>query len=55
MQSPLMNSEDFALTDKDVGDVARKLSMIWNMYDFFTLYAEVDEWGWNGAHEDPTE
>ncbi|MBP6880809.1 isoleucine--tRNA ligase [Candidatus Saccharibacteria bacterium] len=54
MQSPLMNSEDFALTDKDVGDVARKLSMIWNMYDFFTLYAEVDEWGWNGAHEDPT-
>lgn len=54
MQSPLMNSEDFALTNKDVGDVARKLSMIWNMYDFFTLYAEVDEWGWNGAHEDPT-
>jgi len=54
MQSPLMNSEDFALTDKDVGDVARKLSMIWNMYDFFTLYAEVDNWEWNGKHEDPT-
>lgn len=28
---------DFALHDKDVGDVARKLSMIWNMYDFFTM------------------
>jgi isoleucyl-tRNA synthetase len=55
MQSPLMNSEDFALTDKDVGDIARKLSMIWNMYDFFTLYAEVDEWEWNGKHEDLTD
>jgi isoleucyl-tRNA synthetase len=30
--------------DKDVRDVARKLSMIWNMYDFFTMYAEVDGW-----------
>ena len=42
--SPLLNGEDFALHDKDVGDVARKLSMIWNMYDFFTMYAEVDGW-----------
>ena len=41
--SPLLNGEDFALQDKDVGDVARKLSMIWNMYDFFTMYAEVDD------------
>lgn len=43
LSSPLLNGEDFALHDKDVGDVARKLSMIWNMYDFFTMYAEVDE------------
>lgn len=42
--SPLLNGEDFSLQDKDVGDVARKLSMIWNMYDFFTMYAEVDGW-----------
>lgn len=42
--SPLLNGEDFALQDKDVGDVARKLSMAWNMYDFFTMYAEVDGW-----------
>jgi isoleucyl-tRNA synthetase len=42
--SPLLNGEDFALQDKEVGDVARKLGMIWNMYDFFTLYAEVDGW-----------
>ncbi len=42
--SPLLNGEDFNLLDKDVGDVARKLSMVWNMYDFFTMYAEVDGW-----------
>lgn len=43
LSSPLLSGEDFSLQDKDVGDVARKLSMIWNMYDFFTMYAEVDE------------
>lgn len=53
--SPLLNGEDFSLQDKEVGDVARKLSMIWNMYDFFTMYAEVDGWEWVGRHEDPTE
>ncbi|MCL2037927.1 class I tRNA ligase family protein [Candidatus Saccharibacteria bacterium] len=42
--SPLLSGEDFSLQDKDVSDVARKLSMIWNMYDFFTMYAEVDGW-----------
>ena len=44
LSSPLLNGEDFAFQDKEVGDVARKLSMIWNMYDFFTMYAEVDGW-----------
>ncbi len=53
--SPLLNGEDFALQDKEVGDIARKLGMIWNMYDFFTMYAEVDGWEWDGKHEDPTE
>ena len=43
MSSPVMAGEDFALLDKDVSDVARKLSMIWNTYDFFTMYAEVDK------------
>ncbi len=43
LSSPLLNGEDFALQDKEVGDVARKLSMVWNMYDFFTMYAEVDD------------
>ncbi len=51
--SPLLNGEDFSLQDKDVGDVARKLSMAWNMYDFFTMYAEVDDWEYDGTFEDP--
>ena len=42
--SPVLNAEDFAVQDKDVADISRKLSMIWNMYDFFTLYADVDSW-----------
>ena len=53
LSSPLLNGEDFALQDKEVGDVARKLSMIWNMYDFFTMYAEVDGWEYNGKLQDP--
>lgn len=53
LSSPLLNGEDFALQDKEVGDVARKLSMIWNMYDFFTLYAEADKWEWNAELTDP--
>lgn len=53
LSSPLLNGEDFALHDKDVGDVARKLSMIWNMYDFFTMYAEVDGWEFDGTLQDP--
>jgi len=54
LQSPVMSGEDFVLQDKEVGDVARKLSMIWNMYDFFTMYAEVDKWEWTGDMSDPT-
>ena len=53
LSSPLLNGEDFALHDKDVGDVARKLAMIWNMYDFFTMYAEVDGWEFDGELIDP--
>ena len=53
LSSPLLNGEDFALHDKEVGDVARKLGMIWNMYDFFTMYAEVDGWEYDGNFTDP--
>ena len=55
LSSPLLSGEDFTLLDKDVGDVARKLTMLWNMYDFFTMYAEVDGWEWNGSTEDPSD
>lgn len=53
--SPVMNAEDFSLQDKDVGNTARKLGMIWNMYDFFTMYAEVDGWEYKGELQDPLE
>ena len=48
LSSPVLAGEDFSLIDKDVSDVARKLSMIWNVYDFFTMYAEVD--GFDSEH-----
>ena len=44
LSSPVLAGEDFALIDKDVSDVARKLSMIWNVYDFFAMYANIDGW-----------
>ena len=43
LSSPVTAGEDFALLDKDVSDVARKLSMVWNTFDFFCMYAEVDK------------
>ena len=42
LSSPVLSGEDFSLLDKDVSDVNRKLAMIWNVYDFFTTYAEID-------------
>lgn len=42
LSSPVLSGEDFALLDKDVSDVNRKLAMIWNVYDFFTTYAESE-------------
>ncbi|MEO6761460.1 MAG: isoleucine--tRNA ligase [Candidatus Saccharimonadales bacterium] len=54
MSSTLMNGEDSSLQDKEVQDVQRKLAMIWNMYDFFTMYAAVDGWDWDGNLDDPS-
>ncbi|HSX04982.1 MAG TPA: isoleucine--tRNA ligase [Candidatus Saccharimonadales bacterium] len=54
MSSPLMSGEDFSLIDKDVQDVQRKLAMIWNMYDFFTMYAAVDGWEWQPGNAEPS-
>ena len=44
LSSPVLSGEDFALLDKDVSDINRKLAMIWNVYDFFTTYAELEDW-----------
>lgn len=54
INSPVLAGEDMTLSDKDVADSARKLSMVWNMYDFFTLYADVDGWEWDGSLADPS-
>ncbi|KKP80344.1 MAG: hypothetical protein A2271_04690 [Candidatus Moranbacteria bacterium RIFOXYA12_FULL_35_19] len=42
--SPLLNGEDFILTDKDVSDIQRKLGTLWQSYSFFVMYANVDKW-----------
>ena len=42
LSSPVMSGEDFAMLDKDVSDVNRKLAMVWNVYDFFTTYAAIE-------------
>lgn len=52
--STVLNGEDYSLLDKGVATTGRKLSMVWNMYDFFTMYAEVDGWEWDGTLDDPT-
>ncbi|GAC1388297.1 MAG: isoleucine--tRNA ligase [Candidatus Saccharimonadales bacterium] len=54
LSSPALAGEDFVVSDKDVADIARKLNMIWNMFDFFTLYANVDGWEWDGKIQDPS-
>lgn len=54
LSSPLLNGEDFSLQDKDVADMSRKLAMVWNMFDFFTMYAAVDGWEWDGWLADPS-
>ncbi len=54
LSSPLVKGENFVLDDKDVADVNRKLNMVWNVYDFFTTYASVDKWQFDGKLDDPS-
>lgn len=54
LASPVVAGEDVLLKDKEIADTQRKLAMVWNMYDFFTLYADVDDWEWNGKSDDPS-
>jgi isoleucyl-tRNA synthetase len=44
LSAPVMHGEDFALVDKDVADMQRRLATLRNTLDFFLLYAEADNW-----------
>ena len=51
VNSPLLNGEDFALINKDVSDIQRKLATLWNSYGFFVMYANVDKWSLEDVKE----
>lgn len=53
LSSPVVLGEDINLDDKDVVQVGRKLSMLYNVLDFFTMYASVDNWQANTAVPKP--
>lgn len=42
--SPVVVGENINLDDKDVVNVERKLTMFYNVLDFFLMYAAVDGW-----------
>lgn len=44
LTSPVVVGEDMNLDDKDVVTMERKLTMLYNVLDFFLLYADVDGW-----------
>ncbi len=44
MTSPVVVGEDINLDDKDILTTERKLTMLYNVLDFFLMYAEVDGW-----------
>ncbi|MDQ5943360.1 MAG: isoleucyl-tRNA synthetase [Patescibacteria group bacterium] len=54
LTSPVVLGEDINLSDKDVLAVGRKLSMFYNVVDFFLMYAEVDEWEADTSIPKPT-
>ncbi len=44
LTSPVVLGEDINLSDRDVLGAERKLSMAYNVLDFFLTYASVDNW-----------
>ncbi|MEO5627858.1 MAG: isoleucine--tRNA ligase [Candidatus Saccharimonadales bacterium] len=44
LTSPVVVGEDINLDDKDVATMERKLTMMYNVLDFFLMYASVDGW-----------
>lgn len=53
LTSPVVLGEDINLDNKDVAAVGRKLSMVYNVLDFFLMYAEVDKWESNSQVPNP--
>lgn len=53
LTSPVVLGEDINLSDKDVLGTERKLSMIYNVLDFFLMYAEVDGWEADSSVPEP--
>lgn len=54
LTSPVVLGEDINLSDKDVASVGRKLSMVYNVLDFFLMYAQVDKWEADNEVPSPT-
>lgn len=54
LTSPVVLGEDINLSDREVQSSERKLSMIYNVLDFFLMYAEVDKWTSNSDTPRPT-
>ena len=53
LTSPVVVGEDMNLSDKDVLNTERKLTMLYNVVDFFLMYAEVDGWHADDTMPDP--
>ncbi len=54
LTSPVVAGEDINLDDKDVINAERKLTMLYNVLDFFLLYAEVDGWKADASVPNPS-
>ncbi len=45
MGSPVMHGEDIRISEKEYKDQVRELLLkLWNVYNFFVIYANVDAW-----------
>src|SRR5690606_12436472 len=53
LTSPVVLGEDIALSDKEVQGMQRKITMVYNVLDFFLMYAEVDGWEGDGGIPEP--
>ena len=51
MSSPLMSGDDMSMSEKDLDQLQKgMLRMLWNVYSFFVLYANIDKYERKTAH-----